>query len=129
MIAPASVRSAMAEYSGEGGLEAAPLAMSGSFKEGKSSSSSRRRVPSRRPSLDADEFMNLLHGSDPVKLELNRLENEVKGVKMWFDLKSFSLDFFLLRVVDLLLTVVACVSVWLQIRTENYLKLRRRSKP
>ncbi|XP_057417329.1 microtubule-associated protein 70-2-like [Lotus japonicus] len=68
----------MAEYSGEGGLEAAPLAMSGSFKEGKSSSSSRRRVPSRRPSLDADEFMNLLHGSDPVKLELNRLENEVK---------------------------------------------------
>ncbi|KAL4592428.1 hypothetical protein LXL04_005422 [Taraxacum kok-saghyz] len=31
-----------------------------------------------RPSLDADEFMNLLHGSDPVKVELNRLENEVR---------------------------------------------------
>ncbi|XP_052184558.1 microtubule-associated protein 70-2 [Diospyros lotus] len=50
------------------------LTVSGSFKEGKSS---RRRAP-LRPSLDADEFINLLHGSDPVKLELNRLENEVR---------------------------------------------------
>jgi chromosome segregation ATPase len=32
-----------------------------------------------RPSFDADnEFMNLLHGSDPVRIELNRLENEVR---------------------------------------------------
>lgn len=54
----------------------APLVVSGSFKEGKSSS---RRRASRRPSLDADEFLNLLHGSDPVKVELNRLENEVRG--------------------------------------------------
>ncbi|TMW87717.1 hypothetical protein EJD97_019581 [Solanum chilense] len=38
----------------------------------------RRRMSVVRPSLDADEFMNLLHGSDPVKLELNRLENEVR---------------------------------------------------
>ncbi|XP_041013041.1 microtubule-associated protein 70-1-like [Juglans microcarpa x Juglans regia] len=53
----------------------APLMVSGSFKDGKSSS--RRRV-SVRPSLDADEFFNLLHGSDPVKVELNRLENEVR---------------------------------------------------
>ncbi|KAL9229303.1 hypothetical protein vseg_004786 [Gypsophila vaccaria] len=53
-----------------------PLAASGSFKEGKASS---RRRASRRPSLgDADEFLNLLHGSDPVKLELNRLENEAR---------------------------------------------------
>ncbi|KAH1236055.1 Microtubule-associated protein 70-2 [Glycine max] len=72
----------MAEVSGEGGAEATvatpvlPLAVSGSFKEGKSSS--RRRAHSMRPSLDADEFMNLLHGSDPVKVELNRLENEVR---------------------------------------------------
>ena len=35
-----------------------------------------------RPSLDTDEFMNLLHGSDPVKVELNRLENKVRGAKM-----------------------------------------------
>ncbi|XP_010271362.1 PREDICTED: microtubule-associated protein 70-2-like [Nelumbo nucifera] len=51
-----------------------PLTVSGSFKEGKTS----RRRTSVRPSLDADEFINLLHGSDPVKVELNRLENEVR---------------------------------------------------
>ncbi|XP_062110221.1 microtubule-associated protein 70-1 [Humulus lupulus] len=86
----------MAELSGEvggggggefSGIGAAPatstptpppsLAVSGSFKEGKSSSS-RRRGAMMRPSLDSDEFMNLLHGSDPVKVELNRLENEVR---------------------------------------------------
>jgi hypothetical protein len=38
--------------------------------------------------MDADEFMNLLHGSDPVKVELNRLENEVRGMKMLLDPKS-----------------------------------------
>lgn len=52
-----------------------PLTVSQSFKEGKGSS---RRRASVRPSLDADEFINLLHGSDPVKVELNRLENEVR---------------------------------------------------
>ena len=55
--------------------------MSGSFKEGPKSSS--RRRASVRPSFDADnEFMTLLHGSDPVKVELNRLENEVRGVNV-----------------------------------------------
>jgi len=87
----------MAEVSGEAGVEetvatpVAPLAVSGSFKEGKGSS--RRRAPSMRQSLDADEFMNLLHGSDPVKVELNRLENEVRGAKMRLDLASFLPDF------------------------------------
>ncbi|KAI4373223.1 hypothetical protein MLD38_011373 [Melastoma candidum] len=53
-----------------------PLTASSSFKEGRSSS---RRRGSVRPSLDADnEFITLLHGSDPVKVELNRLENEVR---------------------------------------------------
>ncbi|CAJ2663379.1 unnamed protein product [Trifolium pratense] len=68
----------MAEVSGDGGEMAtpAPLSVSGSFKEGKTSS--RRRGSVRQPSMDADEFMNLLHGSDPVKVELNRLENEVR---------------------------------------------------
>ncbi|KAK7848292.1 microtubule-associated protein 70-1 [Quercus suber] len=55
-------------------MQPAPLTVSGSFKEGKSSS---RRRTSVRPSMDADEFINLLHGSDPVKVELNRLENEL----------------------------------------------------
>ena len=54
----------------------------GSFKDGRSSS--RRRAV--RPSLDANEFMNLLHGSDPVKVELNRLENEVRGERRELDL-------------------------------------------
>ncbi|KAF8040130.1 hypothetical protein BT93_B2377 [Corymbia citriodora subsp. variegata] len=84
----------MAEASGDGGApaelpgggggcgsngraEAAPpLTVSSSFKEGRSGS---RRRTSVRPSFDADnEFITLLHGSDPVKLELNRLENEVR---------------------------------------------------
>lgn len=61
-----------------------PLTVSASFKEG-GKGSSRRRTSAVRPSLDADEFMNLLHGSDPVKLELNRLENEVRG--LWIQLR------------------------------------------
>ncbi|KAG0485946.1 hypothetical protein HPP92_009827 [Vanilla planifolia] len=32
----------------------------------------------KKCSLDEEEFVSLLHGSDPVKIELNRLENEVK---------------------------------------------------
>lgn len=32
----------------------------------------------KRSSLEEEEFFNLLHGSDPVKIELNRLQNEVK---------------------------------------------------
>ncbi|CAH9106203.1 unnamed protein product [Cuscuta epithymum] len=51
-----------------------PLTASSSFKEGRSS----RRRASVRPSLDADDFINMLHGSDPVKVELNRLENELR---------------------------------------------------
>lgn len=50
------------------------LTVSASLKEAKT-----KRRGSARPSMDADEFMNLLHGSDPVKVELNRLENEVRG--------------------------------------------------
>jgi hypothetical protein len=29
--------------------------------------------------LDADDLLTLMHGSDPVKVELNRLENEARG--------------------------------------------------
>ena len=79
----------MAEVSGDGG--GAALSVSGSFKEGRGSA--RRRGGGggvRPPSMDADEFMNLLHGSDPVKVELNRLENEVRGKKMQLDPKCSS---------------------------------------
>ncbi|CAI9277307.1 unnamed protein product [Lactuca saligna] len=60
--------------------ETTPLTVSGSFREGggRGSGMTSRRRSSRRPSLDTDDFINLLHGSDPVKLELNRLENEVR---------------------------------------------------
>ncbi|XP_011628087.1 microtubule-associated protein 70-2 [Amborella trichopoda] len=51
-----------------------PEPSSGSFK----SEAKVRRRTSIRPSLEADEFINLLHGSDPVKVELNRLENDVR---------------------------------------------------
>ncbi|XP_050373684.1 microtubule-associated protein 70-1-like [Argentina anserina] len=71
--------SPMTEFGSNGltqGYNPPPLTVSGSFKEGKSSS--RRRPAVRRPSMDGDEFINLLHGSDPVKVELNRLENEVR---------------------------------------------------
>ncbi|PWA92488.1 Myosin II heavy chain-like protein [Artemisia annua] len=45
---------------------------------GSSGTGGRRRATVRRPSLDNDDLIHLLHGSDPVKLELNRLENEVR---------------------------------------------------
>ncbi|XP_073011043.1 microtubule-associated protein 70-2-like [Typha latifolia] len=64
------------DESGGGNAAPAALTVSASFKgEGKPGP---RRRGSIRPSLDADEFINLLHGSDPVKVELNRLENEVR---------------------------------------------------
>ncbi|MFS7890055.1 putative microtubule-associated protein [Helianthus anomalus] len=58
-----------------------PLMVTGSYKDGgtgKRSGASSRRRGTVRPSLDADDLINLLHGSDPVKVELNRLENEVR---------------------------------------------------
>ncbi|XP_010551226.1 PREDICTED: microtubule-associated protein 70-2 [Tarenaya hassleriana] len=79
----------MAEFSGDGGDSAlateqdaaAPsLTVSASFKESGGGKNSSRRRPVR-PSFDAaadNDFITLLHGSDPVKVELNRLENEVR---------------------------------------------------
>lgn len=46
--------------------------------EGKAVAAAKKRCP-KILSLDEEELMSLLHGSDPVKIELNRLENEVKG--------------------------------------------------
>lgn len=86
----------MSDVSAEGGYSETPypsLTVSASYKEssggggggGGGKSSSRRRPV--RPSFDAsaaadNEFITLLHGSDPVKLELNRLENEVRGSEL-----------------------------------------------
>ncbi|XP_028093995.1 microtubule-associated protein 70-2-like [Camellia sinensis] len=71
-VSPVAPELSYGENGGNAAAAATPLTVSGSFK------SSRRRAPQRPPSLDADEFLNLLHGSDPVKVELNRLENEVR---------------------------------------------------
>ena len=38
-----------------------------------------KRRASIKQTVDGDELINLLHGSDPVKVELNRLENDVRG--------------------------------------------------
>ncbi|CAF2045356.1 BnaA09g28340D [Brassica napus] len=81
----------MSDVSGDGDVSAnatepatasyPSLTVSASFKEsggGGKSSSKRRPI---RPSFDAaadNEFITQLHGSDPVKVELNRLENEVR---------------------------------------------------
>jgi hypothetical protein len=31
-----------------------------------------------KPALEVEDFINLLHGSDPVRVELTRLENELQ---------------------------------------------------
>jgi hypothetical protein len=45
----------------------------------RSDSKSMRRKSLIRPSLETEDLLNLLHGSDPVRVELSRLENEVRG--------------------------------------------------
>ncbi|KAJ0257024.1 Microtubule-associated protein 70-4 [Hirschfeldia incana] len=50
-----------------------------SHREGGGGSKGFSRRRPMRPSFDADnEFITLLHGSDPVRIELNRLENELR---------------------------------------------------
>ncbi|URD79901.1 ATMAP70 protein [Musa troglodytarum] len=43
--------------------------------------SAAKKKPSKKSSLDEDDFLSLLHGSDPVKIELNRLHDMVKDKK------------------------------------------------
>ncbi|KAL7184302.1 hypothetical protein ACSBR2_026454 [Camellia fascicularis] len=72
-VSPVALELSYGENGGNAATAATPLTVSRSFK------SSRRRALQRPPSLDADEFLNLLHGLDPVKVELNRLKNEIRG--------------------------------------------------
>ena len=57
--------------------------------------SAKKKLPkmTMRSSLEEDDFLNLLHGSDPVKIELSRLQNEVKGTPFISSI-SISYDFF-----------------------------------
>lgn len=41
----------------------------------------RKKAAARAESEVNNEFINLLHGSDPVRVELNRLENELRGTR------------------------------------------------
>eukprot|EP00252_Welwitschia_mirabilis_P015964 TRINITY_DN3539_c0_g1_i1.p1 TRINITY_DN3539_c0_g1~~TRINITY_DN3539_c0_g1_i1.p1 ORF type:complete len:630 (-),score=167.30 TRINITY_DN3539_c0_g1_i1:438-2327(-) len=62
----------------EPGPGASTLTASASFKsDGKSGGNSKKKN-AKRPSMDGEDLITLLHGSDPVKVELNRLENEVR---------------------------------------------------
>jgi len=45
----------------------------------KSEEKPRRRSSTTRPGYAAGDLMNHFNGSDPVRLELTRLENEVRG--------------------------------------------------
>lgn len=47
-----------------------------------------------RAGSEVDEFVTLLHGSDPIRVELNRLENELRGL---FSKRSFSLFIYFIR--------------------------------
>ncbi|CAF2160892.1 BnaAnng06460D [Brassica napus] len=72
----------MSDVSGDGDATATypSLTVSASYKESGGGKSSSKRRPIR-PSFEAaadNELITMLHGSDPVKVELNRLENEVR---------------------------------------------------
>jgi hypothetical protein len=50
-----------------------------SFSNKSADAKPKQRRSISRPGPDAEDIIHLLHGSDPVKVELNRLENEVRG--------------------------------------------------
>jgi hypothetical protein len=37
-----------------------------------------RPSPRLKPAIEVEDFINLLHGSDPIRVELTRLENELQ---------------------------------------------------
>ncbi|XP_078444736.1 microtubule-associated protein 70-2-like [Wolffia australiana] len=64
---------------GDGGFEQpALLTVSGSFRSEGTKAGSLRRRGSIRPSSEVEDLMGLMHGSDPIRFELTRLENEVR---------------------------------------------------
>lgn len=56
------------------------LTKSSSVREGGGGRGRRSMKPSCSDA-DNNEFITLLHGSDPVRVELSRLENEVRGIQ------------------------------------------------
>ena len=73
-----------ARRAGGSGARRGGALRSGMADGGEDGNAALHRAPSRRrgpvrASLDADEFLALIHGSDPVRVELTRLENELRG--------------------------------------------------
>ena len=64
------------------------LSSSASFKASRKKSNV-AAPPISRVASDVDDIITLLHGSDPVRVELNRLENEVRGPFSLLSLFSF----------------------------------------
>lgn len=67
-------------------LKPTVLTSSASFK-------ARKKPSISRAGSETEDIINLLHGSDPVRVELNRLENEVRGNSSFF-YSLFSRKFF-----------------------------------
>ena len=104
------IRSKMSDVSGDGDATASitqpassypSLKVSASYKESGGGKSSSKRRPVKLSLDDAaaeNEFITQLHGSDPVKVELNRLENEVRGskkeIKNACSIRRFDSDIF-----------------------------------
>ena len=100
----------MSDVSGDGDATASitqpassypSLKVSASYKESGGGKSSSKRRPVKLSLDDAaaeNEFITQLHGSDPVKVELNRLENEVRGskkeIKNACSIRRFDSDIF-----------------------------------
>lgn len=72
---------AMGSYSNyvNGELEPQKLTPSASFKAKKKPAAAISRAGS-----EMDDIITLLHGSDPVRVELTRLENEVRGLCVFY---------------------------------------------
>ncbi|XP_058076536.1 microtubule-associated protein 70-2-like isoform X2 [Magnolia sinica] len=65
------------EFGSELDLSGRSIAASASFRAEIKTAAAKKKYP-KRSSLDEEDFMNFLHGSDPVKIELNRLQNDVR---------------------------------------------------
>ncbi|KAJ0247521.1 Microtubule-associated protein 70-2 [Hirschfeldia incana] len=76
------VTATVVEQSAQLSVSYPSLTVSASLKESGGGKSYSKRRPIRQTNIDdvaaENEFINQLHGSDPVKVELNRLENEVR---------------------------------------------------
>ena len=82
-----------AEADHAAGKAATAAAAAGSLKgRPKKPSSSSAAAAALRPPSEVDDLLTLLHGSDPVRVELSRLDNELRGEVPLFLLLSLSLS-------------------------------------